>query len=533
MRVLAVELTEWEVRWIEVDLLFGRAQVHHLSSHRLTGAIPAEQEAGQLLKEVAAKASQIMVLFPSTKSTMRNLSLASKNKRTVDRALQFELEDELPFDPDKMVFDSAILSTSKVGSQVHVVAARKELVAEVISAWSDSGVDPDLIIPEAWGLRCAAARTLPLETNPAKGPRLFIHIRKEQTLLLLMNDGTPVAQRDIPFGTGHLESALVSDAYANSTDAEAWVKDMGLSDSNPRYKTALLHSLENFRVELLQIDLAARSIGQNSISEILLVGEAALMPGLDTWIQTILERPATLFRPLSLLSAGKVNYSDVTEASFSRLLGVALGATPYLKVGVINLRRGEFAKKGAEEELLRRLAAQVGPSLAIAAAVAISVGFIEYLYFSKKIESSEDALIASVRSYYGGLAEGAARTKIAAREKLRRSIDEDIKKERELSKISTPSIRTPIQNLREMSINLPRDIVAELRRYHAGQDATQGYKSDATFGYRVSFRVANAQMETKLTQYLDQNYQLKKIESKSEVIDGEKRTLLTYTKGSL
>lgn len=533
MRVLAVELTEWEVRWIEVDLLFGRAQVHHLSSHRLTGELPPEQEAGQHLREIAAKASKTVILFASTKTTIRNLSLASKNKRTVDRALPFELEDELPFDPDKMVFDSAILSTSKVGSQVHVVAARKELVAEVISSWAESGVDPDMIIPESWGLRCAAVRTLPDEGPNSKGPKLFIHLRKEQTLLLLMDGGVPLAQRDIPFGTGHLESALVSDAYANAIDAEAWVKDMGLSDSNPRYKTALLHSLENFRVELLQIDLAARSITQSSVSQVLLVGEAALMPGLDAWIQTIIERPTSLFRPLSLLSAGKVNYSDVTEASYSRLLGVALAAGPHLKVGPINLRRGEFAKSGAEEELLRRLAVQIGPSLAIAATVALSVGVIEYLYFSKKIESSEDALVASVRSYYGGLAEGAARTKIAARDKLRRSIDEEVKRERELSKISTPSPRTPAQTLREMSANLPRDIVAELQRYHVGQDAAQGYKSDAAFGYRVTYRVANAQMEARLTQYLEQTYQLKKVETKSEVIDGEKKTLLTYSKGTL
>jgi Tfp pilus assembly PilM family ATPase len=531
MRVLAVELTEWEVRWIEVDLLFGRAQVHNLASHRLSGAVPAEQEAGELLKELANKAGKTVVLFPSTKTTIRNLSLASKNKRTVDRALIFELEDELPFDPDQMVFDSAILSSSKVGSEVHVVAARKELVAGVIAAWGTSELDPDLIVPESWGLRCAAVRTLPTVATP--GPRLFIHFRKEQTLLLLIDGGTPIAQRDIPFGTGHLESALIADAYANPSDSEAWVRDMGLSDSNPRFKTALLHSLESLRVELLQIDLAARSLTQNSISEVFLVGEAALIPGLDHWIQTILERPTKLFRPLSLMSEGKINYSDVTEANFSRLLGVALSAAPHQKVGVVNLRRGEFAKVGADEELIRRLVAQVGPSLAIAAAVSISVGVIEYLYFSKKIESSEDALVTSVRNYYGGLGDGAARSKIAARERMRRSIEEELRKDKELSKISDPSSTTPVQLLRELSSNLPRDIIAELQQYQSGQDSNQGYNSEVPLGQRVTFRVANAQMGARLTQYLDQTYQFKKIETKSELIDGEKKTLLTYTKGTL
>src|SRR5690606_15664720 len=112
-------------------------------------------------------------------STFRNLQIASKDKKAIRAALEFELEDDLPFESDSLHYDSVILNSGPAGSSIHVGAVKKDTFQNYLHGLLQAGLDPDIVTTDAWAYRCLIGRILGNRT--ASVPILLLGLERDKT----------------------------------------------------------------------------------------------------------------------------------------------------------------------------------------------------------------------------------------------------------------------------------------------------------------------------------------------------------------
>ena len=534
MRVYGLDISKDAVACVEVETAFGKFEIRQ--THELAldeGSTHPHVAAGQLLSQLPASPGRLIMSVPPEITTYRNLSLATRDKKAIRSALEFELEDDLPFDSAELHYDSSIVESGPQGSQVHVAAVKKDNLLRHLETITPEGLDPDILTTDAWALRCLFSR---MPKVPGMGDTvLLIGIERHKTYFYVHSRNRPVLYREIPFGLKAMEAKLKSDLSASSEEAKGWLKDIGVSGIDQQVSDAIADLLEALVPEFKQTELASRSQVQSPIDQVYVSGEGALMPGLIQWLEEATQKRCVLFRPLSSLSPASVTYSDLSEVRFAKALGLAMALIPADKLPPLNLRRGDFAKAHAGGDSTLDLIKKPLPYLAILALVFFATKTIEYNYFIGKLTETEENAKRAVKAYYGGISDSAARTYLADPEKLKRNIQTEVSKERELSKLLSGNPNSPLEFLKTLSQKIGKDVVIDLVAFDAGADFTDRYTENRPLKTSLTFLVSNPQAIQKLTDLLERGFGLKKSNSEELMKEGKKvyRVIFAGTLGAV
>ena len=527
MRVLGLDISSRAVACVEMDMAFGRFEIR--DTHELAvrpEIMNATATAQHLLQSLSRQPEKTVVSVPVEISTFRNLQMATKDKKAIRSALEFELEDDLPFEKENLHYDSTIVNTGANGTLVHIGAVKKESFKIFLDDLIALQIDPDLITTDAWAYRCLFSRLNPAPDAP---PVLLIGFDHEKTFFYVHDKNRPILYREIPFGVKSIELALAEKLGANPAQIKTWIQDIGVSGIDERVSNAIADVLELFVPELKQTELAARGSLKTSIDQIYITGEGALLPGLFEWLEQASGKPAALFRPLSQLSPAHVTYSEMTEIRYAKALALAMTTVPLDKLPAINLRRGAFAKISASSASALDLIKKPLPYALITLAVFFATKTIEYNYYKNKLSDTDDTLKRAVKTYFGNISDGAARTYLAETEKLKKNIQNDLAKERELSKLLTPNANSPLDFLKNLSQKIGRDVVVDMVHFDAGADNTEPYKENKVFKTSITFLVNNAQMLAKLSEIVEKSFGLKHGPSEEVTQDGRKVLKVQFT----
>jgi type IV pilus assembly protein PilM len=522
MRVYGLDISKDAIACVELETAFGKFEIRQTHELALTGD-PSEdpvQAAGSLLNQVGASPDRLIVSIPPELTTYRNLQLATRDKKAIRSALEFELEDDLPFESGDLHYDSSIVESGPQGSVVHVGAVRKDNLLKHLENLTASGIDPDVVTTEAWAFRSLFSR---LPKLPGSGETyLLVGLERHRTTFYIHHKNRPVLYREIPFGLRVMESKLQSELSAGAEEAKNWLRDIGVSGIDQQVSGAIADLLENLLPELKQTELASRAQTKAPIDQVYVTGEGALMPGLLTWLEEATQRPCILFRPLSSLSPASVTYSDLSEVRFARALALAMTPIPLDKLPPLNLRKGDFAKASASGDSPLELLKKPLPYIATTALVFLATKGIEYSYFKGKLTETEESAKRAVKAYYGGISDSAARTYLADPEKLKKTIHSEVAKERELSKLLSGNPNSPLEFLRSLSQKIAKDVVVDLVSFDAGSDFTDRYAENRPMKTSLTFVVSNPQAIQKLVDLVEKGFGLKKGNSEEFTKEGKK-----------
>ncbi|MGH7482040.1 MAG: type IV pilus assembly protein PilM [Longimicrobiales bacterium] len=140
--------------------------------------------------------------------------------------IRWEAEQHVPFDMENVQLDFQILDPGHDGPQMSVllVAAKRELIENRISLLADAGVKVAMIDVDAFALHNAFERNYPAALQ---GLVALVNVGHETTNLDLLQDGTPVLVRDLPFGSRRLREALQREKGFTAEQAEEVVQGRG------------------------------------------------------------------------------------------------------------------------------------------------------------------------------------------------------------------------------------------------------------------------------------------------------------------
>ena len=119
-----------------------------------------------LLKELAPAwaGSHIVASLPGVNCSQRSLMMPFFDRKRIEKALPFEIEDNLPFPLDGMVLDHLVLGTggNKKDGETPVLAVMtpKTVLKKHLDLFVGAGIDPQAIVPSYAGI-AALARMVP------------------------------------------------------------------------------------------------------------------------------------------------------------------------------------------------------------------------------------------------------------------------------------------------------------------------------------------------------------------------------------
>jgi Tfp pilus assembly PilM family ATPase len=529
MRVLGLDISKEGVASVEIESAFGRYEIRDtkeipIDSDTDLVAYPPASIAHQLIASLHHAPDRVITALPTEFTTFRNLQLATRDKKAIKAALEYELEDDLPFEKDECQYDSVILESSQQGSLIHIGASKKENVALYLKPLETHGIDPDVVTTDAWAYRSLFSRIKDLPDSV-----LLFGFEQTKTFFYIHAKNKPVLYREIPFGLATIERKLKSTFSASPSEINTWIRDIGVTGIDENVSNEIADLLELLVPELKQTELAARSQMQIPIAQIYVTGSGALMPGFLTWLEEAAMKPVALFKPLSLVSPAQVSYSDMTEVRFSRALALALVNLPADKLTALNFRKGVFSKLNEDSNSPIELIKKPLPYLLITLFVFFMVKSVEYKYYTSKLADTDESLRRSAKNYYPKASEGAIRTYLSNIPGLKKTIESDLTKQRELAKLYSPNPNSPLEFLKTISQKIGKDIVLDMVAYDVGSEYVDKFTENKPVHASLTFVLSNPQLMAKLSDIMEKTFNFKKGDSEEVKFEGHKAYKIIYT----
>jgi general secretion pathway protein L len=542
MRILGIDLGSQTIKAVEVDSAFGRYEIHDYHElNRQPGQPPGEALA-QLVAGLAKKPDKIAVALRTSQVTFRNLNLPTRDKKAIMAGVGFELEDELPFSLEDAAYDYSMLSQSKQGSYLHVAATLKKHMGAFLAPWVSANVDPDLVTSETWAYRAFLNRVLgEAGSSPQAQPCLLVQIGHERTTLYLHWRGAPVLARELPWGGRDLTAAICRKYQIPLEQAEVAKLDHGFvvpaaqkADSTPEqleFSETLLEPISELIAAIRQTELSCKNLTHQAIGMVYLSGGTAQLPGLAKVLEERLQTPVRGMQALSSIAPSGVTYSEQTDGTFLLAAALALCLVGADRSSTINFRKGEFAKQGQNREINFKQLQRPLMALGAVTACFFTSLFVQSHVYHSRLDELDTQLERSVRSFFGNISSSGLRTYMANTTTLKKSVEKELAKQKELSRLLGPNPHSPTDFLKDLSASVGRDVVVDMTQYQVGASAASSYNQSEDAQASLTFLVANPQVAEKLANLVGGklSHLTKSKMEETTAADGAKRWKVTFT----
>lgn len=476
MRILGLDLGTTSVKAVEIDSAFGRYEIREYHERKVPEGGDPVDAARTLLASLPKAPDRVVTAMRTSQVTFRNLSLPVRDKKSIQAAVSFELDDDLPFPLESATYDYTVLSQNAQGSQIHVSASLKRYVETALNRWNQAGIDPDLITTEAWAYRCFLNRTLsPVEQER---PVLVLDIGHERTVLYIHHQKAPVMIREINWGGRELTTAICRKYGIPMDQADQTKIDHGFvvapsqrAQATPEqneFSDALAESLQELMKSIRQANLSCKSATQDSFSLILLAGGTGLLPGLAASIEEEFQVHTRTIQALSAVAPSGVTYSEATDMTFLLASSLALCLVGTERNLSINFRRGLMAKSGKGSDF--SAAALKGPLSAVAAILVCLYAslWVQGSVYKSRIEDGNKQLERSIKNFFGQVSPSAVRNYMSSTSALKTAVNKELKKQRELARLFGPNLHSPLDFLKDLSASIPKTTVVDLVQFQVG-----------------------------------------------------------------
>jgi type IV pilus assembly protein PilM len=208
---------------------------------------------------------------------IKRIQMDRMSETDAREVIRWEAEQHVPFDMENVQLDFQILDPEGDGVQMSVllVAAKRELIENRLNLLSDSGLTPSVIDVDAFALHNAFEQNYP---DVKDGLVALVNIGHETTNVNLLENGTPILVRDIPFGSRRLRETLQRERGLSADQAESILQG--------RTNGVDMKAMVDDRVDELAVGIerAAAFIvaqsGGEGINRVFLSGGGACVPGL-------------------------------------------------------------------------------------------------------------------------------------------------------------------------------------------------------------------------------------------------------------
>ncbi len=394
--IAGVDIGSWSIKFFVIEAGFRQARPVDAFEERVgAGDEPLGTRQAQALARGMARLPRETTVFtalPGDLLTIRLLDLPFADARKIDQVVAYELEGQVVFPLDELVFDHEIRRVSgETGSVVLAVAARIDDVSGFLSALGAQTWDPRSLFaaPVIYqGLFSAPT------TDESPSCRVLIDLGHQRTNICVLSGSHAMMARTLSRGGAALTAALAKVANLPLGEAETLKHEEGAVATADRPATSqraqqidglLRAELQSLLRELRQTLAAVRARFKMPIEGLVLTGGGAGLRGLSSYLTAELDLASTVWQPEGMDGAGPsgVDASDAVVPLDRRLaLAQAVAWAGARGTKQIDLRRGPFVYR-ANFSILRQRGLHLG---ILAAVVFLSITVDAWTSYSRSAE---------------------------------------------------------------------------------------------------------------------------------------------------
>ncbi|MBU0663644.1 MAG: PilN domain-containing protein [Proteobacteria bacterium] len=417
------------------------AKVMHIEGHTVVSVAdrPMEEVLTELSRKIDLHETSCHIALAADSFFFRNLSLPFTDRKTIDKILPLELEENAPVKIERLLIDSIIVREDSQKSQVIAAMIDRELLANQLATLQALGIDPQTVtisgIPTT--LRLIHTPELPADF-------LLLNISLQQATLIVVRSGQIILIRPLVFDPG-LQSGFHADLDNNTLKV---FRPENIDDTFQALCTAIQQTLH--------------SVFQTESFTVYLSGPVGCMQGTRERIQAGLGnlcRSCTLadanqaqqFVPQFVPPVDKKWLPNIMEDS------VNLGWQIIKSWKGFNFRKESFASKKSFSDK-RTLTIAITLPLVAAALFSISYLWVDY----SKLLKEQNSLDTQIRAVFTETLPEVTRI-VDPIQQLQVKIRET--RESSMDKDGTLPTITMLDILTEISANIPESLDVRLARF--------------------------------------------------------------------
>lgn len=546
MRILSLDIGSYSVKATEFDVTFGRveladyliekvveSELEEVQATQAETTTPAEGQipnaapkrqvltAGQLaairrlISDRPFRYERLVVNFPKAWTTTRLFQFPSKDKKAIQSSLQFELDDEIPFSINEIIYDFAILNQEGAGSSVFAAVALKSDITSLLSELQVLGLDPDSITIEPWGFSHTLKRAIPKEYEGR--PVCVVNMGHKQTSIHMYVGDEPVLTH-VSLCAGADITRAIAQAYNLTFDQAEKAKVDGaflltqthlsgggtgeaITEEQRQFSSVISGAIAPMIREIKQTLMSYKSQTKLTPRAIFITGGTSLVPNMQLYLEEQLKIPVFNFAYMSRVVGQTLQLSETSEAQISAATGLSLTVVKADRNRNINFRKELFAKQGGlgafDFQAFRRPLKYVAASLAFVYLNLIVQGMI----LSSRSKNQEALLERAVKSVVGAVSPTVMNTYINSPSTLKTAVNKELSKYKTSQVVTTKPQVSAYELLNKISAAIPKDMVLDVNVFEVkgGKLRMTGVVDNSLAPDRIAKAIADTKVANDVT----------------------------------
>jgi len=280
-----------------------------------------------LLKNLSIKNKNSATSISGYSVIVKKITIPKKAEEVLEKSIQHEAEQYIPFDIKDVNLDFQILSSEMEEEadqeeiqrkqdlmDVLLVAAKKDIVDEYISLFHLSELNPVVLDIDAFALQ----NVFEISSADQSGCHALVHIGAQQLTINVVREGISVFTRDSSYGgaqiTGEIQRKFEI-SYEEAERMKLGATPIG-TDKRPILEDIFSSTVMRWSQEIKRaLDFVAGTFVDTKVDDILLSGGSSLIPGFSKYLSTETDLPTAMLNPFSnlmvkekLFDAAYLNY---------------------------------------------------------------------------------------------------------------------------------------------------------------------------------------------------------------------------------
>ncbi len=262
----------------------------------------------------------------------------------LEELVRYEVEQEVPFPIDDIVFDHQFLGQTAEGdSAAMIVAAKLDQVTKVTDAVAAAGFTPVLVDAGPMAVLNALRRSYP----GLEGGTVVLDIGAKTTSLILVED-EKIYLRSIPVAGNAITKEIAQSFSCTFDEAEALKRERGYvslggvtedeDEMSDRISKIVRATLTRLHAEILRsINFYRSQQGGSAPRRLFLTGGSAVLPQIDEFFRETLKIDVDFLNPFGGVTFGPkidTNALETDAFTLAESVGLALRATPDASISI-------------------------------------------------------------------------------------------------------------------------------------------------------------------------------------------------------
>ena len=305
------------------------------------------------------------------KATIRKKVFPFSDRIKIQKSLSFEMEEDIPFDPDMCIFDFKTIQYVGNSSETLAIAVPKTHIERIISLAKDFGIDLKIVtlegfafanLLEEWWVAPPTSQdsliSLTDVSTQKKAAEVYLNIGHKKTILCAKVNNRMVFTRNLMWGADFIIQDLVKRYQLPYIEAQKMLQtsaSLSLNKSELNFEeaniTALIEkSLRDLVRDLQMSFLEIESELNATISVVYFTGGFSQLPHLGAYLTQQLEVACNPVNLIGNYMTAPIN-AQISEnkiiSQFGTALGIAIEAFKKPKNPALQFLKGDFLNQNS------------------------------------------------------------------------------------------------------------------------------------------------------------------------------------------